>query len=156
MKSTITYFILFIGILNAGCSSRTDSNILKSYSLQGIASKTAYKNIDCSKATSGDDYEGSASGIGGTGSMRPSIIRCEVIEAGNNRFSEADLFDALLSEVEKEIKVNNGTITSKGRPGVSNFIVDYEVNGRQGKINISGKRLGSSYELTSEIREITK
>jgi hypothetical protein len=155
MKTNIFFYILIAGvIINAGCGSLSKSTIFESFSLQNIVSKTGYKYIDCSKAA-GDDFaaEGSGIGKGGTVSVRPSTIQCEVINKG---FSETDLFDALLSEVEKEIKVNGGTITSKGRPSVNNLIVDYEVNGRQGKINISGKPPGSSYELTSEIREITK
>ncbi len=93
---------------------------------------------------------------GGTGSVRPSTIQCEVIKVGNNEFSEADFFDALLSEVEKEIKANGGTMTRNSRPGFNNIVVEYEVKRRQGKINISGKRSASLYDLTSEISEATK
>ncbi len=88
--------------------------------------------------------------------MQLSSISCEVIEVGNNRFSESNFIDALLREVEKEIKVSGGTVTGSSRPGLSNFIVDYQVKGRQGKINVSGKRNGLSYNLTSEISEWTK
>ena len=158
MKTNILFFVLTAGVMNAGCSSLSNSNIFERFSLQSIASKTSYKNIDCSKATGGDavDAEGSEFGRGGTGSLRPSTIRCEVIEAGNKGFSETDFIDALLSEVEKEIKVSGGTMTGRSRPSLSNFVVDYEVRGRQGKINVSGKRNDSSYDLTSEIREWTK
>jgi hypothetical protein len=142
--------------MNAGCSSLSKSKIFENFSLQTIASKAAYKYIDCSKGSGSDDFSGFGAGRGGTGSVRPSTIRCEVIKVGNIEFNESDFFDALLSEVEKEIKVSGGTITRKNRPGLNNFVVDYEVNGRQGKINISGKRSGVSYDLTSEIREGTK
>ena|GEM_PF-6058167 len=83
-------------------------------------------------------------------------MQCEVIKVGNNEFNEADFFDALFSEVEKEIKVSSGTITRKSRPGINSIAVEYEVKGRQGKINISGKRSATLYELTSEISEATK
>jgi len=75
---------------------------------------------------------------------------------GNKIFSESDFIDALLKEVEGEIKVSGGTKTGSSKPGLSNFIVDYEVRGRQGKINVSGKRDGSFYNLTAEISEWTK
>jgi hypothetical protein len=73
-----------------------------------------------------------------------SSIRCEIMEVGNNVFSETDFIDALLSEVKKEIKVGGGTMTGSSRSSLSNFIVDYEVEGRQGKINVTGKRNDSS------------
>jgi len=158
MKTNILFVILTTGVLIAGCSSFSKSNIFKSFSLQSIASKTAYKNIDCSKGADGDaiEVEGSAVGAGGTSSARPSTIRCEIIERENKEFSETEFFDALLSEVEKEIKASGGTMARKGRPSINNFVVDYEVRRRQGKISVSGKRDGSSYELTSEISEKTK
>jgi hypothetical protein len=159
MKSIILFFILIAGVMNAGCSSLSKSNIFDSFSLQDTAIKAAYKNIDCAKGAGGDDafsIEVSRAGSKGTSSERPSTIQCEVIESGSNRFSETDLFDALLSEVKKKIKVNGGTSTSSSRPTLNNLVVDYEVNGRQGKIHISGRRNGSIYELTSEIREWTK
>lgn len=158
MKTSILFFILTVGIMNAGCSSLSKSNIFKSFSLQSVASKTTHKTIDCSKGTGGDgiDAEGGAFGRGGTGNIQLSSIRCEIIEVGNNVFSETDFIDALLSEVKKEIKVGGGTMTGSSRSSLSNFIVDYEVEGRQGKINVSGKRNDSSYTLTSEIREWTK
>lgn len=158
MKTNILFFILTAGLINAGCTSLSKSNIFTSFSLQSIASKTAYKAIDCSKGTGGDGIsaEGSGLGIGGTDNMQLSSISCEVIEVGNNRFSESNFIDALLREVEKEIKVSGGTVTGSSRPGLSNFIVDYQVKGRQGKINVSGKRNGLSYNLTSEISEWTK
>jgi len=158
MKTTILFFLLTTTVINAGCRSLSKSKIFESFSLQSIASKTAYKYIDCSKGSGGDafDAEGFGAGKGGTGSVRPSNIQCEVIKVGNNEFNEADFFDALFSEVEKEIRVNGGTITRKSRPGLNNIVVEYEVKGRQGKINISGKRSASLYDLTSEISEATK
>ena len=156
MKTNILFIILTACVINAGCSSLSKSKIFESFSLQSIATKSAYKNIDCSKTDSPFEAEGFAAGRSGTDNMRPGTIRCEVIESGDNRFSESDLFDSLLGEVEKEIKGSGGTTTRKSRPGLNNFVVDYEVNGRQGKISISGKRDGSSYDLTSEIREATK
>ena len=158
MKTNLLFFILISGLINVGCNSLLKSKTYKGFSLQNIASKTAYKSIDCSKGTGGDgiDAEGFELGKEGTGNTRPSSIRCEVIEKGNMEFSESDFIDALLSEVEKEIRGSGGTMTGSSRPSLSNFIVDYEVKGRQGKINVSGKRDGSSYNLTSEITESTK
>jgi hypothetical protein len=158
MKTNILFFILTVGLINAGCSSLSKSNIFKSFSLQSTVSKTGYKNIDCSKGTGGDgaDAEGFAFGRGGTENMQPSSIRCEIIQVGNKEFSESDFIDAFLREVEKEIKAGGGTLTSSSRPSLSSFIVGYEVKGRQGKINVSGKRDGSAYHLRGEISEWTK
>jgi len=158
MKTNILVFILIGGLINTGCSTLSKSKIFNSFSLQSITSKTAHKSIDCSKGTGGDgiDAEGFELGRGGTGNSRPSSIRCEVIEKGNKEFSESDFIDALLSEVEKGVRGSDGTITKSSRPSLSNFTVDYEVKGRQGKINVSGKRNGSSYNLTEEISEWTK
>jgi len=158
MKTNLLFFILISGLINAGCSSLSNSKIYKSFSLQSIASKIAYKSIDCSKGASGDgiDAEGFELGRGGTGNTRSSSIRCDVIEKGNKEFSESDFIDALLSEVKKEIRGSGGMMTGSSRPSLSDFIVDYEVKGRQGKIKVSGKRSDSSYNLASEISEWTK
>jgi len=158
MKTNLFFFILISALINAGCSSLSKSKIYKSFSLQSTASKIAYKSIDCSKGSGGDgiDAEGFELGRGGTGNTRPSSIRCDVIEKGNKEFSESDFIDALLSEVKKEIRGSGGTMTGSSRPSLSDFIVDYEVKGRRGKINVSGKRSGSSYNLTSEISEWSK
>jgi hypothetical protein len=158
MKTNILFVILTAGLINAGRSSISKSNIFQGFSLQSTVSKMGYKNIDCSKGADGDGMvaEGSAVGRGGTENMQSSSIRCEIIQVENKEFSESDFIDGLLKEVEKEIKSGGGTTTGSSRPGLSNFIVNYEVKGRQGKINVSGKRDGSSYELRAEISEWTK
>ncbi len=67
MKTTILFILFTTAVMNAGCSSLSKSKIFESFSIQNVASKTAYKYIDCSKGTGGDafDAEGFKAGRGG-------------------------------------------------------------------------------------------
>jgi hypothetical protein len=158
MKINLLFLVLTAMLISAGCSSLSKSNIFKNFSLQNITKKTAYKAADCSKGSGGDgiEAEGSGFGAGGTSNTQSDSIKCQIIGVGDAKFIESDFIGAILIEAEKEIRANGATVTMSSRPSSSEFKVEYESKGRQGKINVSGNRNDSLYNLRSEISEWTR
>jgi hypothetical protein len=158
MKTNPLFIVLTAILISAGCRSLSKSSIFKNFSLQSATKKAAYKAVDCSKGSGGDgiEVEGSGVGTGGTGNIQSDSIKCQIIEVGDAKFIESDFIDAILIEAEKEIKANGATVTMSSRLSSSEFYVEYESKGRRGKINVSGNRNNSLYNLRSEISEWTR
>ena len=158
MKTKLLFLVLTAILITAGCSSLSKSSTFKNFSLQNITKRTAYMAADCSKGAGGDgiDAEGSGAGAGGTSNILSNSIKCQIIEVGAAKFIENDFIGAILAEAEKEIKANGATVTTSSRPSSSEFKVEYESKGRRGKINVSGNRNDSLYNLRSEISEWTR
>jgi hypothetical protein len=139
----------FFALLCASCMWSPETSFFSNFSVrQLVERRDTSSGLICDPMGGGGGGIGSrAGGIGSGGahfnSYKSDSCGCRL--KSNEAFDEARLFSALKLDVERALHDNGAQITDSGSSGPANFYLAYAVKNVRGRVQLSGRRIGSDY-----------
>src|SRR5262249_24442889 len=161
----IVFVIALVGI-NSGCRMSRESPFFAKFSMRDlVTSNKSFSGFHCDSAGGGGGGGGgsiwSSSGrFGGKinfQSHKSDAFECRLQSDELTSANEERLIGALRQQVEDSLRAFGATIKDGGSREPRSFYLSYTIEDIQGRVQVSGKRVGVDYySLQAELEEANK
>jgi hypothetical protein len=159
-RALIAVSILLI-IVSSACSSAPESPFYKSFSMREVLTSNKPVGFDCDAAGGGGTgSEGIFSRSGGVGgrihfhSQKDDAISCRLTSGELTSANEEMLIVSVRRQVENLLRTYGASIKETGSRNARSFYFAYAIKDIQGRIQVSGTRIGGDYySLQAELEE---
>jgi len=158
MKRIVRALPIFAAFICIACMHSKESSFFQSFSVRAlVAENSSDYGLDCSAAGGG----GSSSAIWSGGpvsgqfhSHKSHSCYCKLKADTEEYFGETALIAGLAAGVERAIVKSGARIIDGGKKDSTSFYFEYALEGRKGRVEISGKRLPANhYNLDANLEE---
>ena len=132
-----------------------ESAFFRSFSLdEFLAHNESHVGLDCSEGGNATAFSIRDSNSAEFRSNKSEGCSCKIKGDAVASFDEAVLISALAGALEKAIVASGARVIKSGKQKLSSFYFEYALDDRKGRVEISGKNLGSDhYELEANLEE---
>ena len=157
----LVFITLLLALLvGSGClrtlMNLSSSAFLSNFSLEDLVKKNRSPSgmLCTGGGMGGGGGSVSSAGHGRSSSHKSSSFSCQIKSTSENSFDEAAFLASLKVDVEKDIAASGATVIDQGVTGLSGFYIEYVDRDIRGRVEISGKKSGSSfYTLDAKLIE---
>ena len=143
----------------ASCSGPSETSFFSNFSVRGVvehSKASTWLNCGANGGGGGGDRAGIWSGGFGFGrksfnARKSDTCGCRLKSADD--LDEPALFAALKFDVEQTLRDAGAQITESGSAGSSNTFVGYTIKNVRGRVELSGTRFGSMYDVRADLNE---
>ncbi len=156
---TIPILVLLLSTTACGACITTvfQSSFSSTFSLAELVKRNqANSGLNCSAGGGGGDSSGIGTVAGGIGGKQSSYQKgegfsCQISD--EEQFDEARFIQALKESLEKDLQTNDAEITSSKNTHATSFSIEYVAGNTNGKVDISGTRVGNIYSFEATLAE---
>src|SRR5215510_1147361 len=157
MKHTILIACtICIGLLCASCMWSPETSFFSNFSTRKLVERNKPSALTCDDTTGGGGSSGRVGGFGSRGAHFDSrkSDSCECRLKSSEPVVEAALFSALKLEVEQALYDSGARITDGGSSGPANFYFLYTRKDVQGRVELTGTKIGRDYyDVRADLNE---
>jgi len=161
MVKISTAFALCVTLFSAACNGPRESSFFSNFSMRALVEKNESSTGLSCDPNGGGGGGGIRSSSGGFGlgrtrfsSHKGDSFACRLRAEAVDGFNETRLIRALRSDVELPLRENGAQINESGNIDAASFYFVYALKNVQGRIQVSGKRIGADYyDLHAQLDE---
>jgi len=162
MNRILIYFVVGIIATSSSCVMSGASPFFKDFSMHDLVTRNkSIKGFECDPAGGGGGSDGIGSWAGGFGgggmhfqSHKSDSFACRLHSDDLPSADEEQLIASLRKQVEDSLRTYRANIKESGSRDTRSFYFSYAIEDIQGRIQVSGQRIGSNfYNLQANLEE---
>ena len=164
MNRYLIFFLMGAIVTGSACTISKETPFFTKFSMSDlVTSNKTFKGFQCDAlggGGGGGGTEGIFSSSGGLGrggmrfhSQKSDSFACRLHSDTLPVADEAELIASLSKQVEDSLRTYGADISERGNRNSHSFYFSYVIKDIQGRVQVSGKRMGLDYYIQAELEE---